>query len=404
MRTIVAYKSKTGFTAKYAQWIAEELAADIFEASKVSAGTLESYDTVIYGGGLYASRINGIELVTRNLRRLEGKKVVVFATGASPAREETVSEILKANFTPGQREQIRFFYLRGGFDYRRLPPFFKVLMLPMKWILKGKKALTPDEQGMLAAYDNPADFTRRENISALVSSVKETRKINIAIDGPAGSGKSTIARLLAEALGYIYIDTGAMYRAVALKAARENVDWGDGAGVTKIAREARLALKGLARTPDGGWQTRICLDGEDVSEAIRDVDIARGASKIGVIKGVREALVAQQRIMAAGGGVVMDGRDIGTVVLPEAEAKIFLTATLKERTRRRQKELAAKGVRISFRELLAQIKDRDKTDSEREVSPLKQARDAVLVDSTKLAIEQVRDKILAIVEDVRHAL
>ncbi|HBL84339.1 MAG: flavodoxin [Clostridiales bacterium GWF2_38_85] len=171
MKTVVIYKSKTGFVKKYAEWIAEELSADIFEASKVTSNKLTSYDTVIYGGGLYAVGINGVNLITQNLDKLDGKKVVVFATGASPFREEAVNEVRNKNFTPEQQKHIRFYYLRGGFDFSKLKPFDKVLMTLLKWNMKRKKELTPDERGMLAAYDRPIDFTRKKNIDEIISYV-----------------------------------------------------------------------------------------------------------------------------------------------------------------------------------------------------------------------------------------
>ncbi|MCR4429667.1 MAG: flavodoxin domain-containing protein [Tepidanaerobacteraceae bacterium] len=171
MKTIVIYKSKTGFTKKYAEWIAEELSADIFEASRVSADMLEAYDIVIYGGGLYAVGINGVKLITKNLDRLHGKKVVVFATGMSPRREETIAEIRSRNFTSEQLKTIRFFYLRGGFDYGKLKPFDRILMTLLKWKIQMKKELTPDEKGMLAVYDRPADFRRKEDIGEIISHV-----------------------------------------------------------------------------------------------------------------------------------------------------------------------------------------------------------------------------------------
>ena len=171
MKTVVIYKSKTGFVKKYAEWIAEELSTDIFEASKVTPDMLTTYDIVIYGGGLYAVGINGVSIITQNLDKLEGKKVVVFATGASPFREETINEVRDKNFSYEQQKHIRFFYLRGGFDYSKLKPFDKVLMTLLKWKMKSKKELTPDERGMLTAYDKPADFTRKKNIDEIISYV-----------------------------------------------------------------------------------------------------------------------------------------------------------------------------------------------------------------------------------------
>lgn len=173
MKTVVIYKSKTGFTRKYAEWIAAELGADRFEASQIAPGRLAAYDTVIYGGGLYAVAINGVKLITDNLAKLDGKKVVVFATGASSATDKTISDVLAKNFTPKQQQRLSFFYLRGGFDYRKLRFFDKLLMTLLKWNIMGKKELTPDEQGMLAAFDEPADFTEKQNIAELIAAVKQ---------------------------------------------------------------------------------------------------------------------------------------------------------------------------------------------------------------------------------------
>ncbi len=173
MKTVVVYRSKTGFARKYAEWIAEELAADIFEASRVSIGKLTAYDAIIYGGGVYISGINGVELITRNLDKLAGKRIAVFATGATPGREEEIREIRDKNFSQAQQEKIGFFYLRGGFDFHRLKPVDKALMTLLKWKLRMKKNPTADERGMLAAYEQPADFTRRKNIAALISYLTE---------------------------------------------------------------------------------------------------------------------------------------------------------------------------------------------------------------------------------------
>ncbi|MEW5786104.1 MAG: flavodoxin domain-containing protein [Bacillota bacterium] len=174
MKTVVVYKSKTGFAKKYAAWIAGELSADLFEATTVTIEMLAAYDTIIYGGGLYEVGINGVKLITQNLDKLAGKKVVVFASGATPGRKEEIDEIRNSNFTPEQQQQIRFFYLRGGFDYSKLKPYDKVLMTLLKWKMKMKRKakLTPDEKGLLAAYNRPADFTKKKNIDALISYVK----------------------------------------------------------------------------------------------------------------------------------------------------------------------------------------------------------------------------------------
>ena len=169
MKSIVIYKSQTGFTKKYAEWIAEELAADIFHVSEVNIDKLQNYDTVIYGGGLYASGINGVKFITENSSSLKGKKVIVFATGASVGRAEEIDGVKNKNFTAEQQEYIRFFYLRGGFNYKKLGPLNKILMTILKWKLKMKKDLTPDERGMLASYDYPVDFVKKKNIQELVA-------------------------------------------------------------------------------------------------------------------------------------------------------------------------------------------------------------------------------------------
>ena len=173
MKTIVIYKSKTGFTKKYAKWIAEDLTADIFEVSKVTINKLIEYDTIIYGGSLYAVGINGVKLITQNINKLKDKKVVVFATGASPSREDVVNEVRNKNFTKEQQEHIKFFYLRGGFNYSKLNPFDKILMLLLKWKIKNKKKeeLTNDEIGMLAIYDKPMDFTMKKDIERIITYV-----------------------------------------------------------------------------------------------------------------------------------------------------------------------------------------------------------------------------------------
>jgi len=165
---MVIYASKTGFTKKYAQWIAEELCSDIFEVSKITEDIFTAYDTVIYGAGLYGVGINGIKEIVRNFDKLKDKKVVVFATGASPSRKEVIDEVRNKNFTLEQQEHIRFFYLRGGFNYSKLKLFDKILMTLLKLKIKKKKELTPDDRGMLAAYDNPVDFTRKKNIDEII--------------------------------------------------------------------------------------------------------------------------------------------------------------------------------------------------------------------------------------------
>jgi cytidylate kinase len=206
----------------------------------------------------------------------------------------------------------------------------------------------------------------------------------IAIDGPAGAGKSTIARRLAGRLSYIYIDTGAMYRAVALWALRENIALNDAYRLEQLARAADIGL-----LP----QNRVCLNGEDVTVAIRAADVSAAASKIAAIGAVRSAMVAKQRQMAGAANIVMEGRDIGTVVFPDARVKIFLDADPVERARRR----AGDQPDVAPARIAAQIAERDDRDRRRADSPLIQAPDAVYLNSTGLTEDEVEEEILRIV-------
>lgn len=213
------------------------------------------------------------------------------------------------------------------------------------------------------------------------------RRVVVAIDGPAGAGKSTIARRLAERLGFTYIDTGAMYRAVALWALRQGTDTADMHRVEQLALAAQIDLA----------PGRIELNGEDVTEAIRQPDVSNAASRIAVIPGVRRAMVAKQRAVSERGSVVMEGRDIGTVVFPEADVKIYLDAQPEERVRRRLREEQLKGKPVTAAAVAEQMGERDRRDRARADSPLAQAPDAVYVDSTPLGIEEVEETILKIV-------
>ena len=209
----------------------------------------------------------------------------------------------------------------------------------------------------------------------------------VAIDGPAGAGKSTIAKRVAARLGFTYIDSGAMYRAVALWALRQKVDPGDMHRMEQLAMAAQIDLS----------PGRIRLNGEDVTEAIRTPEVSGGASKVAVIPGVRRAMVAKQRLMGEHSSVVMEGRDIGTVVFPGADVKIFLDADPQERVRRRLGDVRASGEEIPESALAAQMKERDQRDSTRADGPLAQAPDAVYLDSTSLTVEEVEEAILRIV-------
>ena len=211
----------------------------------------------------------------------------------------------------------------------------------------------------------------------------------VAIDGPGGAGKSTIARLLAKKLNYLHLDTGAMYRAVTLAALKNNLDF-----------DAEDQLVELAENIDITFDQsgEIYLNGENVSQDIRTAEVNEHVSQTAAVKGVREVLVKKQQQLAQNNMIVMDGRDITTVVLPEAEYKFFLTASLEERAKRRYQEVKSKKEDADFEQIKKSIARRDKLDSEREHSPLKQAEDAVLVDTTELSIDQVLEKMIAIIE------
>ncbi|MBI2323957.1 MAG: (d)CMP kinase [Chloroflexi bacterium] len=217
----------------------------------------------------------------------------------------------------------------------------------------------------------------------------------IAIDGPAGAGKSTIGALVAERLGYLFLDTGAMYRAVALAARQRDVDPDDAEALGALAREVRIAL-GPPTVRDGRAYT-VLLDGVDVTWQIRSADIDRIVSQVARVPAVRDAMVAQQQALAARGRVVMVGRDIGTVVLPDAQRKVFLTASAAERAKRRGDELAARGQVRPRQELLHEILRRDQLDSERAVSPLRPAEDAVVVQTDGLSVGQALDRVLHVI-------
>jgi CMP/dCMP kinase len=209
------------------------------------------------------------------------------------------------------------------------------------------------------------------------------QKLIIAIDGPVGSGKSTLARRVAELMGYVYIDTGAMYRALALKALRRGISFDASDALVQLARETRIDLRA-----ENGTQ-RVFLDGEDVTTAIRTPEVSQAASKVAVVGGVRQVLVTEQRRAGEQGGVVMEGRDIGSVVFPDAGLKIFLTASPEVRAARRWREHQQKGDAIDLTRTLDEIHERDRRDRERSTSPLVRAPDAVTVDSTAMEPEEV---------------
>lgn len=219
------------------------------------------------------------------------------------------------------------------------------------------------------------------------------KKLSIAIDGPAAAGKSTVAKIIAKKLSYIYIDTGAMYRALTYKALQQNVDPNDEQALFSLLMETDITLKNNEAGQD------VLVDGEVVSNAVRTPEVTKNVSAVAQHKLVREEMVRRQQLLSEQGGVVMDGRDIGTHVMPNAEVKIFMLASVDERAKRRHDENLLKGFESNLEELKQEIAARDKFDSEREVSPLKKADDALELDTTSLTIEEVVDAIVRIAQE-----
>jgi CMP/dCMP kinase len=219
-------------------------------------------------------------------------------------------------------------------------------------------------------------------------------RLAIAIDGPAGAGKSTVAQAVAKRRGYLYIDTGAMYRAATWVVLNNRVDLTDTLRVIQLVERADIELKPPDETSHG--RVRVFVDSDDVSFIVRSRIISKFVSQIAAIAGVRHLLVRKQKAMATNGGVVMDGRDIGTVVLPQADVKVFLTASADVRAQRRVKELKSLGQMADLETLLKEIEARDHLDMTREVSPLRQAADAVSINTDNLTIEQVVEQVLSL--------
>ena len=213
-------------------------------------------------------------------------------------------------------------------------------------------------------------------------------KLVIAIDGPAASGKSTTARLTAEHLGYLHIDTGAMYRAMTLKVLREGINLEDEEAIGRLAAKTEIRFRRV------GGEIHIVMDDEDVSGSVRSRGVTKAVSAVSSIRKVREVMVREQRRMGDEGGIVLEGRDIGTVVFPDADLKIFLVAKVEERARRRQADLKNQGIELELEMVQREISDRDALDSKRVISPLKKADDAVVLDTSNLTIPKQVDFIV----------
>ncbi|MGM0751279.1 MAG: (d)CMP kinase [Bacillota bacterium] len=218
------------------------------------------------------------------------------------------------------------------------------------------------------------------------------KKLRIAIDGPAAAGKSTVAKIVAGKLSYLYIDTGAMYRSLTYKALKQNIDLHDENELKELLAQTKITLE---PTEDGQI---VYVDGENVTDEIRQAVVTNSVSHVAVHSQVREEMVNRQQQLAEQGAVVMDGRDIGTHVIPDAEIKVFLLASVEERAQRRHEENVSKGFPSDLKQLKEDIARRDKIDSEREVAPLKKADDAIEIDTTSLSISEVVDQIMMLVE------
>ena len=229
----------------------------------------------------------------------------------------------------------------------------------------------------------------------------KNNSLTIAIDGPAAVGKSTMGKLIARELGFLYIDTGAIYRAITWKVLKNNIDINDEDMISELVSNTSITIE-KTDTKNLNDYYHIFVDGEDVSEEIRDPRIDQNVSQIARLPKIRKQLIYLQRKLAEKGNIVMEGRDIGSVILPQADIKFFFTASEEERIKRRYKELIEKGYNIGYEVVKKQIIQRDKIDSKRKYAPLIRAKDAILIDSTGKSIEEVKDKILKIINEFRE--
>ncbi len=238
-----------------------------------------------------------------------------------------------------------------------------------------------------------SDWLPQKGEGALLPSPKRGRRPLIAIDGPAGAGKSSVARAVAAQLQLLYLDTGAMYRAITWLALQRGIPLDDAEQLTQLAAQTQLRLQS---GPSPDEPTRIWANGQEITQAIRSPEVTRWVSQVAAVPGVRQELVKQQRLLGRDGGAVLEGRDIGTHVFPDAELKVFLTASLGERAQRRQHQLQAQGQVVSLEELKAQLEQRDRYDSERQIAPLRPAPDAIVIDTDHLSQAEVENKIVTL--------
>ncbi|HEX2937852.1 MAG TPA: (d)CMP kinase [Ruminiclostridium sp.] len=226
-----------------------------------------------------------------------------------------------------------------------------------------------------------------------MTNVHKSEIVNIAIDGPAGAGKSTLSRMLASRLGFIYVDTGALYRTIGIFALRNGISPSDKVGVCGLLNKINIQIQFISGTQ------HVILNGEDVSQKIRTPDVSMAASQVSAIPEVRNFLLDLQKNLAANNNVVMDGRDIGTVILPNAKIKLFLTASPEDRARRRYEEMLSRGQKADYQNVLMDMKKRDEADSDRGIAPLKPAEDALIVDTTGFELKQSLEKLTSIVKE-----